>query len=232
MKNYYINGLTFHRKGCIVCIDYRHYAKAPYIQLYRNFKKITDIMYLKLLSLINVGFNPSNGYMFGFSYGGQLATQIGAALKPHFTFYNIDTCDMAGPGFDLFNNFDHTIGAELVQCLHSSRDKGTAFYTCHQNVRLGKCGYTQAAVISQNRFSNHGLCVQIYINAFDYPFYAICNGQKLCGTTSAAVNIPRGYTIGYKENPNMNITGEIFVPTSANFPYNVQQDELLELSYC
>jgi len=226
-----IERLTYHRGGCIVCIDYGILADASYMWLYRSFKIISNIITERISLLIREGLDSNNGYMFGFSYGGQLATSVGRSLKPHHILKNIDTCDMAGPGFDLVNEVDHSEAAQHVQCLHTSRDKGTHIYTCHQNVRLGNCGYNQPAVASQPYYSSHGLCVQIYINAFDYPFYAMRTKPRRCISRNPALNIPRSFTIGYNENPDLDVVGEIFVPTSLNFPYNLSEKEMIASGY-
>uniref|UniRef100_W8ANH8 Lipase domain-containing protein n=1 Tax=Ceratitis capitata TaxID=7213 RepID=W8ANH8_CERCA len=226
-----IERLTYHRGGCIVCIDYEIFAKDSYMWLYRSFRRISNIITRRILLLINEGFSPDNGYMFGFSFGGQLASAIGRSLSQKYLFRSIDTCDMAGPGFDVFINIDHRQAARHVQCLHSSRDKGTQVYTCHQNVRLGSCGHFQPAAASQPYYSSHGLCVQIYINAFDYPFYAMQYEPSWCASRRAATNIPYKYTIGYNETPDSSIRGEIFVPTSLHFPYNFSEKEMLMLGF-
>lgn len=55
---------------------------------------------------------------------------------------------MAGPPFDIRPN-DFKLSAQNVQCIHTnSRDKGTRHFNCHQNWRLGNCGYSQG--ISRN----------------------------------------------------------------------------------
>lgn len=107
---------------------------------------------------------------------------------------------MAGPGFDFFTDHNHKDAADNVQCYSSSIDKGSRFYNCHQNIRLGQCGYTQPASLTQSLYSSHGLCVQIYINAFDHPFYALQNPPRWCATANPAQNLPKYFTIGYKES--------------------------------
>lgn len=108
-------------------------------------------------------------------------------------------CDMAGPGFDFLSYLNHSEAADNVQCYYTSLDKGSHFHSCHQNIRLGQCGYTQPAILSQPYFSSHGLCVRIYINAFDFPFYALQNPARLCQSGNTIFNLPHGFTVGYKE---------------------------------
>lgn len=106
---------------------------------------------------------------------------------------------MAGPGFDFLSYLNHSEAAENVQCYYSSLDKGSHFHSCHQNIRLGHCGYTQPAILSQPYFSSHGLCVRIYINAFDFPFYAFQNSPMWCERGKTIKNLPQGFTVGYRE---------------------------------
>lgn len=58
-------------------MDYSRYAAESYVRLVRVFDPIAQILTLQLYLLDYLGFNMDNGYMFGFSYGGQLATEAG-----------------------------------------------------------------------------------------------------------------------------------------------------------
>ena len=53
-------------------------------------------------------------------------------------------CDPAGPGFD-YNNHKipelPTLAAKNVQCIHTTNNYGTYNYNCHQNWRMGYCGF-------------------------------------------------------------------------------------------
>lgn len=135
---------------------------------------------------------------------------------------------MAGPGFDPIA-VDHSKAGRHVQCFHSSRDKGTFVYSCHRNIMLGSCGLKQPSVASQLHLGSHGLCVDIYINTFDYPFYALNATPSECWSLQKAAKVPDGYTVGYEENYDSQITGQIFVPTSLHYPYNLSKKELLRL---
>ncbi|XP_017864661.1 PREDICTED: inactive pancreatic lipase-related protein 1 [Drosophila arizonae] len=220
-----IERLSFYRRGCVICIDYSTAASSSYMRLYSNFDHITEVIVSVLVSLFQYGFDPSRGFMFGFSFGGQLASAVGRALQPHFTLQNIDTCDMAGPGFDPID-VDHSKAARHVQCFHSSRDKGTFIYSCHRNIMLGSCGLSQPSIASQSHLGSHGLCVDIYINTFDYPFYALSTPPSECLTFSKVAKIPNHYTVGYEEDFNKQITGKVYVPTSLHYPYNLSKREL------
>jgi len=59
--------------------------------LYSNFEHITEAIASIIVGLIQYGFDPSRGYLFGFSFGGQLASAVGRSLQPHFVLENIDS---------------------------------------------------------------------------------------------------------------------------------------------
>ncbi|XP_064544282.1 inactive pancreatic lipase-related protein 1 [Drosophila montana] len=224
-----IERLSFYRRGCVICIDYSYVASSSYVRLYANFEYISEVIVSIVISLFQYGFDPSRGYLFGFSFGGQLASAVGRILQPQFTIQNIDTCDMAGPGFDPID-IDHSKAGKIVQCFHTSRDKGTLIYSCHRNIMLGSCGLSQPSVASQLHLGSHGLCVDIYINTFDYPFYALRIPPPECISLTKAANIPNDYTVGYQENFNKQVFGKIFVPTSLHYPYNLSKKELQLIS--
>ncbi|KAH8403471.1 hypothetical protein KR222_006883, partial [Zaprionus bogoriensis] len=220
-----IDRLSYYRKGCIICIDYSKVASSSYMRLHAHFEHLTDTIASIVISLIKYGFDPSQGYLFGFSFGGQLASAVGRSLPSHLKLQNIDTCDMAGPGFDPIV-LDHSKAGKNVQCFHTSLDKGTLVHSCHRNIMLGGCGLSQPSVASQIHLGSHGLCVQIYINTFDYPFYAVKDPPRECVSITAAANIPNDYTVGYEENFNKKVIGKIFVPTSLHYPYNLSKKEV------
>lgn len=78
------------RGGCIICMDYGNYAAESYVRLVRLFEPIVQILTLELLLLEYIGFDMSKGYMFGFSYGGQLATEAGRRIG-HQRLKDIDS---------------------------------------------------------------------------------------------------------------------------------------------
>ncbi|XP_002063791.3 pancreatic lipase-related protein 2 [Drosophila willistoni] len=223
-----IDRLSYYRGGCVICIDYSVIASSSYMRLYSNFERITTSIVSIILSLIKYGFDPGQAYMFGFSFGGQLASAVGRSLRPQYVLQNIDTCDMAGPGFDPIT-IDHSKAGKHVQCFHSSRDKGTFIHACHRNIMLGNCGLSQPSVASQLHLGSHGLCVDIYINSFDYPFYAVQPPAE-CTYFGTAAKIPSNYTVGYDENFNNQVLGKIFVPTSIHYPYNLSKKEVALMS--
>ncbi|KAH8272932.1 hypothetical protein KR018_011136 [Drosophila ironensis] len=220
---------NYYRGGCVICIDYSVVASSSYMRLYTNFDTLAKGITSIILTLFRQGFDPRQGYMFGFSFGGQLASAVGRSLYPLHVIESIDTCDMAGPGFDPIA-VDHSKAGKHVQCFHSSGDKGTFIYSCHRNIMLGSCGLKQPSVVSQLHLGSHGLCVDIYINTFDYPFYALNSTPPECLSFQKGAKIPEGYTVGYEENFDEQIVGQIFVPTSLHYPYNLSKKELQQLS--
>uniref|UniRef100_A0A1I8PD64 Lipase domain-containing protein n=1 Tax=Stomoxys calcitrans TaxID=35570 RepID=A0A1I8PD64_STOCA len=223
-----IERLTFYRGGCIICVDYKEWADKPYLDLVQRFDVISEILYEEILTQIRNGLNPQNNYMFGFSYGGQLASKIGRVLNFYhgYKIKRMDLCDIAGPGFDFLSYSRHHEAADNVSCYYSSLDKSTQFRNCDQNILLGHCGYTQPAVLSQPYWSSHGLSVRMYINAFDFPFYASKVVPPLCISGNPIKNIPEGFKVGYNGDLANGIAGDIFVPTSLNYPYNLSKREL------
>ena len=105
---------------------------------------------------------------------------------------------MAGPGFDFRPQADHKLSAKNVQCIHTSRDKGTHRYNCHQDWRLGNCGYSQDAA-SDPPFGSHGLCPYIYLSAFNNDFYAIPKPFE-CNSRSPSLYWPQNFRMGYFES--------------------------------
>lgn len=71
-------------------MDYGYFAKESYVRLMRIYEPMVQILTLQLLLLDYLGFDMSNGYMFGFSYGGQMATEAGRRIG-HQRFKDIDS---------------------------------------------------------------------------------------------------------------------------------------------
>lgn len=105
---------------------------------------------------------------------------------------------MAGPGFDFRLPVNHRLAAQNVQCIHTSRDKGTRHYNCHQDWRLGNCGFSQNAAMDPP-YGSHGLCPYMYISAFDHNFLAVEKPQE-CPARSSATKWPENFKMGYMED--------------------------------
>jgi hypothetical protein len=64
----------FLKGGCIVCMDYSNFSVNPnYFGLVDQFDGILNVLVLKFKQLKTEGFQPKNGFIFGFSYGAHLA---------------------------------------------------------------------------------------------------------------------------------------------------------------
>lgn len=63
-----------------MCLDYGHFAADRYFHLVRHFDALAAALTLTLLRLQQIGFRLDAGYLFGFSFGGQLATEAGRRL--------------------------------------------------------------------------------------------------------------------------------------------------------
>ena len=71
-------------------MDYTSYAEDNFVRLLRHFDAIASILTIYLMDMQEFGFNMSNGYMFGFSFGGQLVTEVGRRIGPQ-TIKDIDS---------------------------------------------------------------------------------------------------------------------------------------------
>lgn len=126
---------------------------------------------------------------------------------------------MAGPGFDNKPTTDHRLAAQNVQCIHTSRDKGTRFSLCNQNWKMGNCGISQDAA-SRPPYGSHGLCPYFYNLAFHHPFYAVSRPRQ-CRAKNEASRWPKKFRMGYLGEDKELVQGELFALTSKNFPFNV-----------
>lgn len=126
----------------------------------------------------------------------------------------IQACDPAGPGFDYYNvevTRNPQDAAKNVQCIHTSSNMGTAVYNCHQNWRMGVCGSYQIGgrdwsylncelyqiCTTPKAIGSHGLCNDLYINAFEVDFVA--NNSYNCPSYRKVKNLPTKFKMGYME---------------------------------
>lgn len=181
-----------------MCMEYKRYSRQPYMTLFSMFDSISEVLTGKLRQLERQGFSPDRGFIFGFSYGGRLAVEAGHRIGPK-RLGQIDICDIAGPMFDFRKAFvDHRRAAQNVQCIYTSRDKGSRHTTaCSQNWKMGNCGWSQVAAQSPP-MGSHGLCPYFYLSAFTNDFVAVKKPQE-CGARSMARNWPQGFKMGYME---------------------------------
>lgn len=158
---------------------------------------LRDALADKLNIFASQGFQFENSHAWGFSYGARLILR--ACERTNGRYRSIDICDMAGPGFDnkVFKKCDYRGSAENVQCIHTSRNRGTRCTTgCHQNWLMGHCGEYQDAAAGL-RSKSHVMCPLFYISSFENPFYAVKTNE--C-TLSTPAQFPEFYKMGYMEN--------------------------------
>lgn len=72
-----LSDLVKQRKGCVICMDYSRYSIMDYGRLVRVFEPIVVVLTEKLYQLESQGFAANQSYIFGFSYGAQLALEAG-----------------------------------------------------------------------------------------------------------------------------------------------------------
>ncbi|XP_058828956.1 uncharacterized protein LOC131688607 [Topomyia yanbarensis] len=220
-----ITNLTEHRGGCVICMNYNNYSQVSnYLRLRRNFNDIQNVLKRKLIFLEQQGFDPDNGYLFGFSFGANLV--LGAAKDfGAKKIREIDVCEIIGMAFDssYSNSPNHRKAAKNVQCLHTSRQYGTKYLSsCHQDWILGDCGEKQEAA-PLSSFGSHGVCPLFYNSAFDHDFLAVEN-QSNCTADQEAENWPSGFKMGYMETRKSQVRGQLFAPTYGSFPFNVPSE--------
>ncbi|XP_058458321.1 uncharacterized protein LOC131434963 [Malaya genurostris] len=220
-----ITNLTEYRGGCVICMNYTSFSQASnYLRLKRSFKDIQNVLKLKLDFLEQQGFDPNNGYLYGFSFGANLA--LGAAKDfGAKKIGEIDVCEIVGMAFDssYSGSPNHRKAAKNVQCLHTSRQYGTKYRSsCHQDWILGDCGDKQLAA-PLSSFGSHGVCPLFYNSAFEHDFLAVEN-EKNCTADQEAENWPNGFKMGYRETRKSQVRGQLFAPTYGSFPFNVPDE--------
>lgn len=167
--------------------------------------------------------NPHRFYMFGISLGSHIA--LAAAQKSATNSRKInrlELCDTAKLMF--FNNpylKNLMEAAKSVSCIHTSR-VGISDIKCHQNFRLGMCGYEQNFDIPFDRMNSHVMCQVLFIRSFTKTFKLEHPNQMKhkCLTNEtmpiADLNSPscRGARFGYLANyDKQNCRGNFFVDT-------------------
>ncbi|XP_058822932.1 pancreatic triacylglycerol lipase-like [Topomyia yanbarensis] len=216
------SNMTTYRSGCVMFMSYANDNRnidyfgelLPYFSYLAN--NLTD----HLRRLESMGFDPAAGFIFGFSFGAQLAFEAGRRFG-FKKLARIDACEPAGPGFDGDSDYsllDPKQAAKGVQCIHTSSNLGTHRRSCQTNWNMGKCGKEQVAAGPFPKGS-HGLCPFFYNSAFTHNFYAVPM-PKGCTSSRYTGCWPRGYKMGYFSDMNSDIQGEFFSPTTKFYPYN------------
>lgn len=69
--------MEYFRGDCVICMNYGVVGSGKYFGLVRNVDVLAELLVEKLQELEQLGFDPSNGFMYGFSYGSRLAILAG-----------------------------------------------------------------------------------------------------------------------------------------------------------
>ncbi|CRL05725.1 CLUMA_CG018755, isoform A [Clunio marinus] len=233
-----ISNLTEYRGGCIIVMDYSNYSvNLNYFLLTPHFANLSDMLLRFMVKMEDEGFDFGKGFMFGFSFGAQLAITTATKFGTK-RFKEID----AGPGFEHLPMSDASLAAENVQCIHTSNTYGTMKRNCTQNWNMGYCGWSQVGAMPFPKGS-HGLCPIFYNVAFQHTFLAWENVYN-CPSKRAAGTYPEEFKMGYMEGRKSKVAGDLFSPTSVGWPFNrisgrqenddtfihIQEAEKMELS--
>ncbi|XP_065080224.1 uncharacterized protein LOC135703043 [Ochlerotatus camptorhynchus] len=219
-----LSNLTSYRDGCNMFMSYGNNSRVMnYFQdLYPNFDLLVNSLTRHLRRLEAVGFDPSRGFMFGFSFGANLALEAGRRFGLQ-RIGRIDVCELTGVRFDNDKSYfllDPKQAAKSVQCIHTSEIFGTARRDCHVSWSLGRCGRDQPAAGPFPKGS-HGLCPYFYNSAFSHSFYAQPKPMN-CNSNRYASTWPPGFKMGYfcdMERSVGVLYGEQFASTTKKFPY-------------
>lgn len=214
-----LSNLTVHRKGCIMFMSYGNDSQSSnyFRDLYPNFDLLASSLTRHLRRLEVVGFDPDAGYLFGFSFGANLALEAGRRFglkrigridgkqvshsRSFYNFIFVDyflVCEPTGVRFDKDKRYfllDPKLAAKHVQCIHTSNNFGTQRRDCHVSWSMGVCGREQSAAGPFPKGS-HGLCPYFYNSAFTHRFYAVPMPRN-CKSNRFAPNWPLGFRMGY-----------------------------------
>lgn len=208
---------------------FRYYSKQNYFLLSFNFNSITAVLTKKLIQLGQLGYNPLNIFLFGFSFGAHVVFEAAFRFGSE-KIGRVDCCDPAGPLFPhKSDSVKHAFySAIFVQCMHTSDDKGTKLRFCKTDVNLGECGRKQPGATIAPYFS-HGLCPIMYNNAFNVDFNLVpkakvdeyfnvnCTPEKNRPDVTTLPNC----TMGFRFNTQFPL-GEYYALTGKYSPYNVK----------
>uniref|UniRef100_A0A336MCU2 CSON015091 protein n=1 Tax=Culicoides sonorensis TaxID=179676 RepID=A0A336MCU2_CULSO len=216
-----IKNLHKFRGGCVICMDYTNYSFTQnYKCLYNAFKEIRYSLYLFYLMLEKGGVQFKDLYVFGHSFGSQIALQASTMIG-NKRIGAIDACDPAGIFFDGsglmrkilldINPRDVRSAAKTVDCWHTSGIYGTKYrLSCDRNWLLGICGLRQPASITTN-ITSHSFCPIYYNLSFKYTFPVVKQQNLLCSMTNPAKYWPDGFKLGYLETRKRLVHGQINV---------------------
>lgn len=172
-------------------MDYYAYSQNStligFFNLVSKFDSISDVLLKKLHQFVRDGFDPANGFVFGFSVGAQLAINAGRDFRGKLNAIDgkklfassshADTnmlkrkiwfdpllnvaCDPAGPGFypnPLYQaRGSPKLAARNVQTIHTSPEFGTLERDSHQDWLMGICGIDQPGAPYKKNILSTGL---------------------------------------------------------------------------
>ena len=204
-----------HRGGCVYFMDYTYYGDVfNYFKLVSHFDGVADILTKKFKQIENF----DRQFCFGFSFGSRLCVEAGIRIGNQ-KIPRMDLCDPAGPGFDGLYYKDPQLAAKNVACINTSNLKGTQSYVCHQNYRMGNCGWSQPGDGWGFGLDSHDLCPMFYNAAFDNKFkpmkFHLCPSYRYANVTP---DVALGYLADFDRE---HIRGDIFIATAAAPPFAV-----------
>ncbi|KXJ72242.1 hypothetical protein RP20_CCG018528 [Aedes albopictus] len=221
-----LSNLTTYRPGCTMFMSYGNDSqKMNYFRdLYPNFDLLASSLTQYLRRVEAVGFDPDDGYLFGFSFGANLALEAGRRFGLQ-RLGRIDVCEPTGVRFDNDKRYfllDPKLAAKQVQCIHTSNNLGTQRRDCHVSWSMGICGREQSAAGPFPKGS-HGLCVHFYNSAFSHHFYAVPK-PKNCKSNRFAATWPVGFRMGYfcEMERSSKVYGELFAETTKKYPFTMR----------
>lgn len=217
-----VRSLLEHRTGCVYVVDYSVFANVSSVTLLSpHFGGIASVLTTKVQSVGNF----DREYLFGHGFGARLAIEAGRRIG-NSLIDRMDLCDPTGPTFDM--NVDPKPAAKNVACINTSSDQGTTVYNCHQNFRMGYCGWVQLAGW-YTAISSHSLCPHFYNLAFNFNFapnnYYGCYSARAPRVTTS--NMKMGYLAEFNRTEHR---GDIFVMTAVRAPF-VAEGSLVSNEY-
>lgn len=199
-------------------VDYWKYTKVDlleYSKTVEHYDGIVSAVVDEVVKFKNFGFQPTNTFIFGYSFGGQVALGVGrdASSKIGGKVDMVHACEPTSLGFP--NAPDSKLSGTTVQCIHTdSIYFGTMKRDCHQDWNMGNCGLTQSIM---SNTTSHGQCPLYYNSAFTHDFLAI-ERPTACTVPSQLATYPSGFKMGYMET-NRAVTGQLYAKTSPVYPF-------------
>lgn len=216
--------------GCVCFVDfgafssYNNHSIAAALELGRvDFYPIARIVSRKVKQVGNF----QRMFIYGDSFGAVLAIEVGASAAKG-QIKRMHLCDPVQQLiYPHIRMRDPKTAAQSVSCLRTDFIIGGTQYNCHQDWRMGFCGWWQPVstpqLISQK---SHGICSALYNSAFTNDFVPskptlatvmVCRPRRMANMYSPAC---RGALMGYRDASDpKRCRGEFFIKTSRYPPY-------------